>query len=81
MNKNYLRAAEIYQDNSLSNYSHFEAQQHATFILSKDLTNRITSRDFEGSRLLRGLGDNDSRFVRRRLSYHVTSRLSIPKGA
>lgn len=32
MNKNYLRAAEIYQDNSLSNYSHFEAQQHATFI-------------------------------------------------
>lgn len=25
MNKNYLRAAEIYQDNSLSNYSHFEA--------------------------------------------------------
>lgn len=81
MNKNYSRAAEIYQDNSLSNYSHFEAQQHATFILSKDLTNRITSREFEGSRLLRGLGDNDGRFVRRRLSYHVTSRLSIPKGA
>lgn len=80
MNKNYSRAAEIYKNISLSNYSHFEAIRHETFILSKVSTNQLTSRHFERSRQRRGLGDNVGRFVRRRLSHRVTSRLSIAKG-